>query len=140
MAPVRAAVLPMKPGGRVPLKPSPEPSAWRRRRWGCTAPIGEGSALWLPVEVAGALFSVGDAHAAQGEGEVCGTAIESPIGVALKFERVKAANLKMPRFDTPGPARRHLDGKGYSSCPIGWCRCTFRGLSLTSSGSLFNCI
>ena len=38
-----------------------------------------GSVLHLPVEVAGALFSVGDTHAAQGDGEVCGTAIESPM-------------------------------------------------------------
>jgi acetamidase/formamidase len=39
-----------------------------------------GVTLYLPVEVEGALFSVGDTHAAQGDGEVCGTAIESPDG------------------------------------------------------------
>jgi acetamidase/formamidase len=41
--------------------------------------IGEGAELYLPIEVDGAIFSVGDTHAAQGDGEVCGTAIESPI-------------------------------------------------------------
>jgi acetamidase/formamidase len=63
--------------------------------------------------VAGALFSVGDTHAAQGDGEVCGTAIESPMSVALKFDLVKATPLAFPRFTTPGPVTRHLDAKGY---------------------------
>ena len=75
--------------------------------------ISRGTELYLPVEVAGALFSVGDTHAAQGDGEVCGTAIESPMDVILKLELVKDANLKMPRFTTPGPVTRHLDTKGY---------------------------
>jgi len=38
-----------------------------------------GSTLWLPIEVEGALFSCGDGHAAQGDGEVSGTAIECPM-------------------------------------------------------------
>ena len=69
--------------------------------------------LYLPVEVPGALFSVGDTHAAQGDGEVCGTAIESPMNVVLTFDLVKDARLKTPRFTTPGPVTRHLDAKGY---------------------------
>ncbi|MWB79552.1 acetamidase [Pseudooceanicola sp. 216_PA32_1] len=75
--------------------------------------IAKGTVLYLPVEVAGALFSVGDTHAAQGDGEVCGTAIESPMDVVLTLDLVKGANLKMPRFTTPGPVTRHLDAKGY---------------------------
>src|SRR5918995_1672241 len=75
--------------------------------------IAEGTELWLPVEVAGALFSVGDTHAAQGDGEVCGTAIESPIDVTLKFELVKDASLRFPRFTTRGPVTRHIDAEGY---------------------------
>ncbi|MBX9632244.1 MAG: acetamidase/formamidase family protein [Burkholderiales bacterium] len=75
--------------------------------------IAAGTELYLPVEVAGALFSVGDTHAAQGDGEVCGTAIESPMSVALKFDLVKATPLAFPRFTTPGPVTRHLDAKGY---------------------------
>lgn len=75
--------------------------------------IAAGTELYLPVEVAGALFSVGDTHAAQGDGEVCGTAIESPMSVALKFDLVKATALAFPRFTTPGPVTRHLDAKGY---------------------------
>jgi acetamidase/formamidase len=75
--------------------------------------ICTGTQLYLPVEVKGALFSVGDTHAAQGNGEVCGTAIESPVALAAKFELVKEANLPFPRFTTPGPVSRHLDAKGY---------------------------
>jgi acetamidase/formamidase len=75
--------------------------------------IAEGAELWLPIEVDGALFSVGDTHAAQGDGEVCGTAIESPIDVSLKIELVKDARLRTPRYLTPGPVSRHLDTKGY---------------------------
>jgi acetamidase/formamidase len=75
--------------------------------------ISQGTELFLPVEVAGALFSVGDTHAAQGDGEVCGTAIESPMKVAIKFDLVKQTPLTYPRFTTPGPVSRHLDAKGY---------------------------
>jgi len=75
--------------------------------------LAAGTTLYLPVEVAGALFSVGDTHAAQGDGEVCGTAIESPMDVVLTLDLVKGAQLKTPRFTTPGPVTRHLDAKGY---------------------------
>ena len=77
--------------------------------------LSAGSELYLPVEVAGALFSVGDTHAAQGDGEVCGTAIESPMSVVLTFDLIKAENLLFPRFRTPGPVTRHLDEKGYDA-------------------------
>lgn len=113
--------------GRVPLKPftgtigvaQAEPglhSIVPPRRTGGNLDIRDistGTEIYLPVEVAGALFSVGDTHAAQGDGEVCGTAIESPMDVTLTLDLVKGANLKMPRFTTPGPVTRHLDAKGY---------------------------
>ncbi len=115
------------PGGRVPLKPfagtmgvaPAEPglhSVVPPRRIGGNMDIRDlaaGSELYLPVEVAGGLFSLGDTHAAQGDGEVCGTAIESPVNVAVTVDLVKGANLRMPRFTTPGPVTRHLDAKGY---------------------------
>lgn len=75
--------------------------------------LAAGTELFLPVEVAGALFSVGDTHAAQGDGEVCGTAIESPMRVALRFDLLKQEPLAFPRFSTPGPVTRHLDAGGY---------------------------
>ena len=57
-----------------------------------------GAELYLPVEVAGGLFSIGDTHAAQGDGEVCGTAIESPMLVTARFDIVKDARLAFPRL------------------------------------------
>ena len=113
--------------GKVPLKPfagtigcaPAEPglhSVVPPRRVGGNLDIRDlsaGTVLYLPVEVAGGLFSVGDTHAAQGDGEVCGTAIESPMNVVLKLDLVKDARLKTPRFTTPGPVTRHLDAKGY---------------------------
>lgn len=114
------------PGGRVPLRPfcgtiglaPAEPgshSVVPPRRVGGNMDIrdlAEGTELWLPVEVAGGLFSVGDTHAAQGDGEVCGTAIESPMEVALKFELAKDARLSCPRFFLPnrGADPRGADG------------------------------
>ncbi|MCA8879359.1 MAG: acetamidase/formamidase family protein [Rhodobacteraceae bacterium] len=75
--------------------------------------LAAGTTLYLPVEVEGALFSVGDTHAAQGDGEVCGTAIESPMEITLTFNLIKATPLAFPRFSTRGPATRHLDVRGY---------------------------
>ena len=75
--------------------------------------MGAGTELYLPVEVEGGLFSIGDTHAVQGDGEVCGTAIESQMNVGLKFDLVKEANIPFPHFQTPGPVSRHLDGDGY---------------------------
>ena len=115
------------PGGRVPLKPfagtvglAPAESGLHSivppRRVGGNMDIRDlsaGSTLYLPIEVAGALFSIGDTHAAQGDGEVCGTAIESQMQVTLAFDLVKDAGLAMPRFTTPGPVSSHFDRAGY---------------------------
>jgi len=96
--------------------------------------LSAGTELYLPVEVAGALFSVGDTHAAQGDGEVCGTAIESPMRVALQFDLIKQMPLAYPRFTTYGPVTRHLDSKGYEvTTGIGpdlmeAARCAVRGM------------
>ncbi|WP_319529190.1 acetamidase/formamidase family protein [uncultured Cohaesibacter sp.] len=115
------------PAARVPLKPfagtlgnAPaemgQHSIIPPRRVGGNMDIRDltaGVEIYLPVEVAGALFSIGDTHAAQGDGEVCGTAIESPMDVVLTLDLIKQTPLTMPRFTTPGPVTRHLDQKGY---------------------------
>lgn len=115
------------PGGQVPLKPfagtiglAPGEAGLHSivppRRVGGNMDIRDlsvGAELYLPVEVDGGLFSIGDTHAAQGDGEVCGTAIESPMNVTVTLDLEKGANLRMPRFTTPGPVTRHLDEKGY---------------------------
>lgn len=77
--------------------------------------LAAGTTLYLPVEVEGALFSMGDTHAAQGDGEVCGTAIESAMDVVVKLDLIKSMPLAMPRFSTPGPVTRHLDSAGYEA-------------------------
>lgn len=78
-----------------------------------TRDVSVGTELVLPVEVQGALFSVGDTHAAQGDGEICGTAIESPMTVSLQFDLIKRGAPRAPQFTTPGPVTRHLDAEGY---------------------------
>jgi acetamidase/formamidase len=75
--------------------------------------LTRGARLWLPVQCPGALFSVGDTHAAQGDGEVCGTAIESPMAIQLRFELRKAAGLRRPQFLLPSAPTRHVDERGY---------------------------
>ena len=75
--------------------------------------LAAGTELYLPVEVPGALFSVGDTHAAQGDGEVCGTAIESPMTVTLRFDLLKDARLPFPRAMLPRAPTRHIDEAGY---------------------------
>ena len=52
--------------------------------------ITPGSTLWLPVAVEGGLLSLGDTHAAQGDGEVCGTAIETSSTVTLRVHLKKS--------------------------------------------------
>ena len=61
-----------------------------------------GSTLYLPIPVADGLFSVGDGHAVQGDGEVCGTAIECPMElVDLTFRLHDDLRLTTPRANTP---------------------------------------
>jgi acetamidase/formamidase len=78
-----------------------------------TRHLTKGSRLFLPVQVPGALFSVGDAHAAQGDGEVCVTGIECPMYAALRFDLHKGRNLPAPQFATPGPLTPRLEGAGW---------------------------
>lgn len=63
-----------------------------------------GSVLYLPVEVEGALLSIGDTHAAQGDGEVCGTAIESPMEVTVTLGLEKGNAAAFPRIVRPKAA------------------------------------
>ncbi|PGH04403.1 hypothetical protein GX51_03562 [Blastomyces parvus] len=61
-----------------------------------------GSKLYLPVQTPGALFSCGDGHIAQGDGEVCGTAIETPLKATLRLSIHKNQPwITAPQFQTP---------------------------------------
>jgi acetamidase/formamidase len=68
-----------------------------------------GSTLYLPVQVKQARFSCGDAHGAQGDGEVCGTAIESPMFAALRFTLQKGRSIPAPQYRTPAPLTPRVD-------------------------------
>jgi acetamidase/formamidase len=61
--------------------------------------VSVGNALYLPVNVSGALFYFGDGHAAMGDGEVAGSAIEVPMKVRLQFDLVKGKHTGWPRFE-----------------------------------------
>ncbi len=60
-----------------------------------------GTTVFLPVHVPGANFSAGDGHGAQGDGEVCVTAIETALTGTFKFTLHKGGNLDWPRAETP---------------------------------------
>jgi acetamidase/formamidase len=70
-----------------------------------------GATLFLPVLVDGALFSTGDAHAAQGDGEVCVTAVEMLARVTLKFGLRPGRRLAEPQLSTPAPPS-HVTNRG----------------------------
>jgi len=62
--------------------------------------LGIGSTVYLPVKVPGALLFLGDGHAAQGDGEVCGSAVEVPMRGTLSVELIKGQALEAPRVET----------------------------------------
>ncbi|MGH2317909.1 acetamidase/formamidase family protein [Planococcus sp. SE5232] len=89
VAPKEAGTFPTKPpayfGGNIDCKE-----------------LVPGSSLFLPISVEGALFSLGDGHALQGDGESSGTAIECPMDLAdITLILHKDRTLSMPRANTP---------------------------------------
>jgi acetamidase/formamidase len=62
--------------------------------------LGKGATLYLPVQQPGALFSCGDAHAAQGDGEVCINGIECPVDVTLRFALHRGQILAGPMIES----------------------------------------
>ena len=60
-----------------------------------------GSVLYLPVHVSGALLSIGDGHAMQGDGEVTGTALETSLRGTFDVRVRKGQRLRWPRAETP---------------------------------------
>jgi acetamidase/formamidase len=106
------ATVPVAPGVAVPFEPflgtmgvttdepgqfSPFPPHKGGGNVDCRHLVA-GSTLWLPIWCDGALFSCGDAHAAQGDGEVCVSAVECDMQATLKFD--------LHRRTIPGPAFR----------------------------------
>jgi acetamidase/formamidase len=101
-------VAPAEPGAHPILPPS---------RWGGnldTRHLTAGTTLYLPVGVEGALFSLGDTHAAQGDGEVCGTAVESAMDVVVRLSVRRDLTITAPEFELP--ARPPAPTPGYHVC------------------------
>jgi acetamidase/formamidase len=86
-----------EPGGHSTMPP---------RRSGGNMDIRQltsGATLFLPVLVPGALFSVGDAHGAQGDGEVCITAVEMSAQCTLRFDLRPGQTVPEPQLRSPRP-------------------------------------
>jgi acetamidase/formamidase len=79
---VRSSVVPAEFGGNMD---SPEASV--------------GNTVYFPVNVPGALLYLGDGHAAMGDGEVAGTAIEVPLHARVQVDVVKGKKIGWPRFE-----------------------------------------
>jgi acetamidase/formamidase len=105
-----------RPGIEIPLKPffgsmgvAPPPSAGRISSGPPGIHAGNldnkelvaGTTLYIPVYVPGALFQIGDGHAAQGDGEVDQTAIETSLRGRVRLTVRKGLTLKWPRAETP---------------------------------------
>src|SRR5699024_5741383 len=58
-------------------------------------------------------FSIGDTHAAQGDGEVCGSAVEAPMEATVKFTLHKGKTIQEPRYELSGPLTPEADSMGY---------------------------
>ena len=78
----RSSIVPAEFGGNMD---APEASA--------------GNTLYLPVNVAGALLYMGDGHAAMGDGEIAGTAIEVPLHARVQVDVLKGQKINWPRFE-----------------------------------------
>ena len=78
----RSSIVPAEFGGNMD---TPEASA--------------GNTLYLPVNVAGALLYVGDGHAAMGDGEIAGTAIEVPLHARVQVDVITGQKINWPRFE-----------------------------------------
>ncbi|MFD1926884.1 acetamidase/formamidase family protein [Sporosarcina siberiensis] len=78
-----------------------------------TRQLTVGTTLYLPVEEVGALFSIGDGHASQGDGEVCGSALECPLYASLKFTLIKGKSIPSAQFQTKGPLTPKVNDKGF---------------------------
>jgi acetamidase/formamidase len=111
------AVIPLKPFCGVMGVAPAETGAFRTRPPGAfggnldVRELSAGSTLYLPVMNGGALFSCGDAHAAQGDGEVCINGMECPAEVTLEFHLHKHQALTSPLIESA--ARPGEDGPAW---------------------------
>jgi acetamidase/formamidase len=78
-----------------------------------TRQVGRGTTLYLPVQVEGALFSTGDAHGCQGDGEICVTGLEAPMFATMRFS-VEKRSIPAPQYRTAvGPLTPAVNGGAF---------------------------
>lgn len=107
-------VAPREPGPLSTIPPGPHGGNMDTKH------ITQGSRLYLPILAPGALFSLGDGHAAQGDGEICGTAIETPMQVTVRLTVRNDLHLTAPEFVTAGPLSPRTNvGPFYATDGIG---------------------
>jgi acetamidase/formamidase len=101
----RRIEIPLQPMlGRVAVAPAGEEAwggLWPGNFGGNmdAADVREGTTVYLPVFHEGALFYFGDGHALQGDGEICGSGLETTMDVAFEFGVIKGRTLRWPRFE-----------------------------------------
>ena len=118
-----AMVMPPRRDGAIPADPTIADEAWRTaaaHEVGGNMDIKQlikGTTVYFPVDVAGALFSAGDAHFAQGDGETCGTAIEMGARLTARFEVLKGEATRRkqtnPTFSMPAMGVDVVASRGY---------------------------
>lgn len=114
---IAPAVVPLRPFCGVMGVAPPEDGEFRTRPpgiFGGNMDVRElctGATLYLPVLNHGALFSAGDAHAAQGDGEVSINGIECPADVTLRFHVHKQRALPAPLVETPSGRKLESDSE-----------------------------
>jgi acetamidase/formamidase len=81
-----------------------------------TKHLRAGATLFLPVGVEGALFSLGDTHAAQGDGEVCGTAVEAAMDVVVRLSVLRDFTVEAPQYRLPAGALAQTEKSAYHVC------------------------
>jgi acetamidase/formamidase len=101
----KTATIPLKPMlGRVAVAPEGDAAfegLWPGDFGGNmdVSDVREGTTVYLPVFHAGALFYFGDGHAAMGDGEVCGSGLETSMDVAFRFDLRKKRSIAWPRLE-----------------------------------------
>jgi amidase len=102
---IGSITVPLKPMlGRVAVAPEGEEAfggLWPGPFGGNldAADVREGTTVYLPVFHEGALFYFGDGHALQGDGEVCGSGLETSMEVAFRFDLIKGQAIEWPRLE-----------------------------------------
>jgi acetamidase/formamidase len=88
-------------------------------KWGGNMDIKHlraGATLYVPVAVSGALFSVGDTHAAMGDAEVCGTAVEAAMDIAVRLTVHKHRRIAYPQYHLPAGQLASTEQSSYHVC------------------------